>query len=156
MTETLALALIVLVDLGAAIGLGMAVAWWLRGWLPGLLAGFVVEIVRIVAATAITSPLHGFHGDALGWLADLRLFRVPILVVFGLAAGAAANRRAGLKRLTCPYCEAAIAVDIASMRQRATRGGEHASPLHRQPCPTCKTDVTYDVGTGEIVQPIIG
>jgi hypothetical protein len=154
MTETLALVLVVLVNSAAAVAVGVVATKWLRGWLFGVVTGIACEVMRILVAMAIVNPLHGIHSDTLGWLVNLRLYNIPILVGLGLMVGTASSKQAQLKQTTCPHCKAAISVNMAVIQAKAAQAGGGSSQEYKEPCPTCKTELTYDLNTGDVVQPM--
>ena len=95
MSETTAFALVIFLDLAAAVVTLLIASkipmGGLFGGVLGAVCGIVFELGRIFVAMAITKSFQFTPSDNLGWLINLRLFNIPILVGLGFMAASAAG-----------------------------------------------------------------
>lgn len=92
MSETIAIVLLVLLDVTAVIATGGLTYKFGRNFIGGAIGGLVLEFIRIGITMAITSAAEPWSpSEFTVWLINFRLFIIPILVGVGLLGGSAAS-----------------------------------------------------------------
>ncbi len=157
MSEVLTYALIITLDVLAAAAVVFVTAKLKRGGIVGAIAGLVVEGVRLLCAMGITKAGVVADSEIFGWLVNLRVYNIPILIGLGFFGGSVGAPQANLKSATCPKCSAKLTLDPAAMQASA-----NADLTNRRcafSCPKCGVGLVADVDTfsvAEAPQPNLG
>ena len=92
MSETVAIVLLILLNVTAVVATGGLTYKFGRNFIGGAIGGLVLEFLRTGIAMAITKAAEPWSPSELTvWLINLRLFGIPILVGIGFLGGTAAS-----------------------------------------------------------------
>jgi hypothetical protein len=90
MSETIAIVLLILLNVTAVVATGVLTFRFGRNFIGGAIGGLLLEFVRIGVAMAITGAAEPWSpSEFTVWLINFRLFGIPILVGVGFLGGSA-------------------------------------------------------------------
>jgi hypothetical protein len=113
--------------------------------LIGGLCGLLAEGLRMGFAAVVSALFFGAErqpGPVVAWLMAFRFMGIPLLVGFGVAAGAAAGQR----QAVCPKCNGPLLLDEKFIQSQPSGGlsfQDEPGP-HKEACAKCKAVVLVD------------